>query len=421
MPETDENPIGYGALIRQNRNFRWLWLGQVVSMLGDWFNMIGAAALMGKLTGSDFAVGILLMLRMLAPFAVAPLAGICADRFNRKHILILTDIVRAVTVFGLLFVRDAGDIWLLYTLTALLLAVSGFFDPARNAILPDITTPQELGTANTIGAITWSAMLALGAAIGGVTAGLFGIHTAFFVDGLTFLVSAGFLLCLRLPKHPAHAEKSISASKPKALRYLFRHPDILFIALHKTAIAFMLSAGFQVAQVKISKDYFVIGDGGALGLGVMYCVNGVGCASGPILARLLTGDRDKPLRVSIVFGYLLGAMGVAIIAPLFNFSTVLLGELVRSMGGATVWVFSTQLLLQNVPHKISGRVFATELACYMLMGGIGTIVLGALLDVFPNTSLVLSGMSGLPLIPALLWWLWLAARRSAEKTEGKSR
>ena len=87
MPETDENPIGYGALIRQNRNFRWLWLGQVVSMLGDWFNMIGAAALMGKLTGSDFAVGILLMLRMLAPFAVAPLAGICADRFNRKHIL----------------------------------------------------------------------------------------------------------------------------------------------------------------------------------------------------------------------------------------------------------------------------------------------------------------------------------------------
>ena len=421
MPETDENPIGYGALIRQNRNFRWLWLGQVVSMLGDWFNMIGAAALMGKLTGSDFAVGILLMLRMLAPFAVAPLAGICADRFNRKHILILTDIVRAITVFGLLFVRDAGDIWLLYTLTALLLAVSGFFDPARNAILPDITTPQELGTANTIGAITWSAMLALGAAIGGVTAGLFGIHTAFFVDGFTFLISAGFLLCLRLPKRPAHAEKSISASKPKALRYLFRHPDILFIALHKTAIAFMLSAGFQVAQVKISKDYFVTGDGGALGLGVMYCVNGIGCASGPILARFWTGDRDKPLRVSIVFGYLLGAMGVAIIAPLFNFPMVLLGELVRSMGGATVWVFSTQLLLQNVPHEIRGRVFGTELACYMLMGGIGTIVVGALLDVFPNTRLVLWGMAGLPLIPALLWWLWLATRRSTEKTEGKSR
>ena len=58
---------------------------------------------------------------------------------------------------------------------------------------------------------------------------------------------------------------------------------------------------------------------------------------------------------------------------------------------------------------------------HILMGGIGTIVVGALLDVFPNTRLVLSGMSGLPLIPALLWWLWLAARRGAEKTEGKSR
>ena len=415
MPEPGEKPIGYGALIRRNKNFRWLWLGQVVSMLGDWFNMIGAAALMGKLTGSDFAVGILLMLRMLGPFAVAPLAGICADRFNRKHILIVTDIVRAITVFGLLFVRDAGDIWLLYTLTALLLAVSGFFDPARNAILPDITTPQELGTANTIGAITWSAMLALGAAIGGVTAGVFGIHTAFFVDGCTFLVSAVFLLGLRLPKRLMEREKSGAASKPKALRYLLRHPDILFIALHKTAIAFMLSAGFQVAQVKIAKDYFVIGDGGALSLGVMYCVNGIGCALGPLLARRWTGDRDGPLRMSIVFGYLLGALGVGIIAPLFNFPMVLLGELVRSMGGATVWVFSTQLLLQTAPNEIRGRVFGTELACYMLMGGIGTIIVGALLDVFPNTHLVLWGMSGVPLIPALLWWLWLAARRNAGK------
>ncbi len=94
---------------------------------------------------------------------------------------------------------------------------------------------------------------------------------------------------------------------------------------------------------------------------------------------------------------------------------VLFGELVRSMGGATVWVFSTQLLLQTAPNEIRGRVFGTELACYMLMGGIGTIIVGALLDVFPNTHLVLWGMSGVPLIPALLWWLWLAARRNAGK------
>ena len=172
QPETGK-PIGYIELIRQNSNFRWLWCGQVVSLLGDWFNLIASAILIAELTGSGLAIGILFTIRMLAPFFVAPLAGVCADRYNRKHILIITDIVRVFIVFGFLFIRDATDIWLLYTLTTLLFGVSGFFSPARSAILPDITSLRELGTANALGAASWSVMLALGAAIGGLTTGFF--------------------------------------------------------------------------------------------------------------------------------------------------------------------------------------------------------------------------------------------------------
>ena len=126
----------------------------------------------------------------------------------------------------------------------------------------------------------------------------------------------------------------------------------------------------------------------------------------------MLGDWFNMIGAAALMGKLIG---LAIAAPLLSLPMVLLGELVRSMGGATVWVFSTQLLLQTAPNEIRGRVFGTELACYMLMGGIGTIIVGALLDVFPNTHLVLWGMSGVPLIPALLWWLWLAARRNAGK------
>ena len=397
--------IGYFELLQQNPNFRWLWGGQVVSLLGDWFNLIASAILIAELSGSGFALGILFTIRMAAPFVIAPIAGICADRYNRKHLLIITDFARAFVVLGFLFVRDASDIWLLYTLTTLLFGVSGFFSPARSAILPDITSPQELGTANTLGAATWSVMLAVGAAIGGLTTGLFGSQAAFVIDGCTFVISAGFLLKIRLPGPPSAAPETPARVKLTALRYMLQHPDILCIAMHKAAISLLLSTGIQVVLVKIANTYFVIGVGGALSLGIIYCMNGIGSGIGPILARRWTGDRDKPLRISIIFGYLIAALGIAIIAPLFNFGTVLFGGLVRSIGGGIVWVFSTQLLLQSAPNEIRGRIFGTEFALFTLMGGASSLIIGMLLDQF-QLQTILWGMAVLTLIPTLLWSLW---------------
>ena len=391
--------------MRQNPNFRWLWGGQVVSLLGDWFNLIASAILIAELTGSGLAVGVLFTIRMLAPFVIAPIAGICADRYNRKHLLIITDLVRAVVVLGFLFVQDVNDIWLLYTLTVLLFGVSGFFSPARSAILPDITSPQELGTANTLGAATWSVMLAVGAAIGGLTTGLFGSQTAFVIDGFTFAISAGLLLRIRLPRTSSETSGTPGHAKVRALRYMLQHPDILFIAMHKAAISLLMSTGVQVVLVEIAKNYFVIGVGGAFSLGMMYCMNGVGSGVGPIFARRWTGDRDKPLRTSISIGYVIAAIGIAIMAPVSNFGTVLFGGLVRSVGGGIAWVFSTQLLLQRAPNEIRGRIFGTEFALFTLMGGASSLIIGALLDRF-QIQMILWGMAALNIIPALLWELW---------------
>ena len=397
--------VGYLELMRQNPNFRWLWGGQVVSLLGDWFNLIASAILIAELTGSGLAVGVLFTIRMLAPFVIAPIAGIYADRYNRKHLLIITDLVRAVVVLGFLFVQDANDIWLLYTLTVLLFGVSGFFSPARSAILPDITSPQELGTANTLGAATWSVMLAVGAAIGGLTTGLFGSQTAFVIDGCTFAVSAGLLLKIRLPGPSSGTSETLGRAKLTVLRYMLQHPDILFIAMHKAAISLLMSTGVQVVLVEIAKNYFVIGVGGAFSLGMMYCMNGVGSGVGPIFARHWTGDRDKPLRTSISIGYVIGAIGIAIMAPVSNFGTVLFGGFVRSIGGGITWVFSTQLLLQRAPNEIRGRIFGTEFALFTLMGGASSLIIGALLDRF-QIQMILWGMAALNIIPALLWGLW---------------
>lgn len=405
--QSPAKPVGYFQLIRRNPNFRWLWSGQVVSLLGDWLNLIASAILVAELTGSGLAVGVLFTIRMLAPFLVAPLAGIFADRYNRKHLLIITDLVRAFVVLGFLFIQDAGDIWLLYILTTLLFAVSGFFSPARSAILPDVTTREELGAANTLGAATWSVMLAVGAAVGGVTTGLFGSETAFILDGFTFILSAAFLFQIKVSAPAATAPETADGPKLTAFRYMRQQPDVFFIVLHKAALSLLMSTGVQVALVEIAQNYFVIGVEGALGLGMMYCMNGIGSGIGPILARRWTGDRERPLRMSIIFGYLIASVGIAMIAPLLSFVAVLLGGLVRSIGGGIVWVFSTQLLLQRVPNEIRGRIFGTEFALFTFMGGASSLITGLLLDQeqFAIQS-ILWGMGILTLLPGFLWWLW---------------
>ena len=102
-----KKPVGYLDLVRTNRNFRFLWTGQVISLLGDWFDLIASAALISQLTHSGLAVGSLFVVRMLAPFLVSPLAGVLADRYNRKKLLIIADILRGIIVLGFLYGTDS--------------------------------------------------------------------------------------------------------------------------------------------------------------------------------------------------------------------------------------------------------------------------------------------------------------------------
>ncbi|MBS1251534.1 MAG: putative bacilysin exporter BacE [Anaerolineales bacterium] len=412
--------VSYTTLVRQNRNFRFLWFGQIISLLGDWFNLIASASLVALLTQSGLAVGGLFVVRMLAQLVVSPFAGVAADRYNRKHLLILTDIGRAITVLGFLLVRETHQVWLLYTLTAIQLGMSGFFFPSRNAILPDVVSRRELGAANALSSATWSVMLAFGAALGGIVAGEWGIYPAFVIDALTFVASAALIAQVVYERDPAleSADKSVRAALRQyidGLRYLRDHLDILIISFHKAAISLTIGGAFQVIQVAIAERVFVIGQGGGTSLGLMYAAMGVGTGIGPILSRRFTGDRDRPLRIAVAVAYVTAALGLLIISPLASFALVLAGTLLRGFGAGTGWVFSTQLLLQLVPDRVRGRVFSTEFAFFTLTSAIGSAVGGWALDA---TDLGISGlltwMAVLALIPSALWTLWLLFGPHAE-------
>lgn len=400
----------YIHLIRENKRFRWLWFGQIISLLGDWFNLIASAALVATLTRSGVAIGGLFAVRMLAPFLVSPIAGVAADRYNRKTLLILADIARGITVFGFLLVRDAGDVWLVYALSGFQLALSGFFFPARNAILPDITTRSELGAANTISSATWSTMLAFGAALGGLAAGVWGIYPAFVIDGITFFLSAAFISQITYAHSPALThEKSVIAGLRQyleGLRYFRRDLDILFISLHKAASSLLVGGAFQVIQVILAEQLYPYGEGGGISLGLLYAFVGIGTGLGPILARFFTQDRERQLRLALTASYLVSSSGLALAATLISFPVVLLGTLLRGVGTGIGWVFSTQLLLELTPDRVRGRVFASEFALFTLMNAAGVSAGGWLLDQGISIAAILWWMAGLTLLPGLLWGLW---------------
>jgi len=409
-----EPAVGYFSLVYNNRNFRTLWFGQIVSLFGDWFNLIASAALISQLTESGLAVGGLFVVRMLAPFLISPIAGVAADRYNRKHLLIFADLSRAVVVLGFLLVRDPQQVWLLYVLTFIQLAISGVCFPSRNAILPDIVAPSELGAANALSSATWSVMLALGAALGGIVAGEWGIYPAFIIDSATFLVSAVFIAGIRYipPETLTGTQQSISLALMQyiaGLQYLKEHLDILIFSLQKAANALFANGAFQVVQVALAEQVFVIGDGGGTSLGIFYAVTGVGTGIGPIVARRFTGDRSRSMRFAISLSYAITILGLILCAQLSSFGVVLLGTLLRAIGGGINWVFSTQLLLQLIPNQVRGRVFSTEFASLTLANAFGAAFGGYVLD---STTIGISGllwfMAIITIIPGILWVLWTA-------------
>lgn len=419
-PDRDESAArtGYLTLIRGNRNFRNLWFGQIVSLLGDWFNMIAAATLVATLTKSASAVGGLFVVRLLAPFLVSPLAGVIADRYNRKHLLIATDLTRAVVVLGFLFVRDPAHVWLLYALTALQLGIAGFFFPARNAILPSIVSRSELGDANALSSVTWSVMLAMGTALGGLVAGSLGIYWAFVIDAASFVASASFISFVQYHTGP-HVNRvpgGVGAAFHQyvdGLKYLRHNLHILAIACIKGSYSLTATGALMVVQVALAERIYVIGKNGGIGLGLMFAVVGVGTGIGPIVARRFTGDRNRTIARAIAVGILLLIAGTAVMATLPIFPILMFGLLLRGIGPGMNWVFSTQLLMQLVPDDVRGRVFATEFAIFTVSGAISSGVAGLVMDL-PGVGMsnLLWWATGLTLIPAILWMVYLRFNRS---------
>ena len=416
----------YFDLLKHNQNFRYLWWGNVISLLGDWFNLIASAALVTELTSSDVAISYLFLVRFLPQFLFSPFAGVIADRYDRKRIMIVADLLRAVTVLGFLLIHSADQLWLFYGLTATQFMLSALFVPARSAALANIVEQKDLVTANALDSFTWSTMFALGAFLGGVIATLFGNQAAFVMDASTFLVSAWLISHIAMPKR-----EWITTSAPgggwiefkEGFRYLWHFPFLLAISFVKAAGSLVWGA-INVLEISFANLVFPltgsafthwlsIENGGTATLGLIYVASGLGTGLGPLLMRRWLGDSLKRLMVGISIGFFLTGTGILALGLVNTLPAFLVATFIRTFGTGTIWVFSAVLLQILVPDRVKGRVFGFEFAALTLTESISVLAAGYTQDKFGWSLIRVSSTFGwLGVSVFILWMTFFLTTRS---------
>lgn len=402
----------YIKLIRENHDYTKLWLAGAVSQMGDWFNVIVLLALVSDYSnGSGLAVSLFLLARIIPPLLVTPYAGVLADRLNRKTILIVTDILRAIIVLLFLFTTGAETLWLIYVLTVAQFALSAVFEPAKSAILPNIVGRDDIITANTIGSITWSAMLAMGALTGGLVAGALGVTAALVIDSLTYLLSA--VLTSRIQSYEQTTVIKTTTERThepnqilEGLRYAKANPQVAITLLVKAGGS--LGSTETIMTLFATQIFVTMNSGGEASLGLLYGATGIGAVIGPLLLNRFHDGTSRRMQHAILWGFVLIVIGWAILSQAAMLWIVALGLGFRAMGGSANWTYSSAILQQTAADDYLGRMFSLETLMIQIVAVVSTIGTGALIDVLgvDRIYMVTLIIAGLNLLPLAGWW-WL--------------
>ncbi len=427
QPEQPVASISLGAyarLIRSNRNFRRLWLAQIVSEIGDWFYTLSIYTLLLQLTGHAGSVALALVLQVLPQTFAGPTAGVVNDRLRRKHVMIAADLIRFVVVLAMLFVRSRSLVWLVYPLLLAETTMAAFFEPARSAVIPNIAESDEVLVANTLSSATWSVNLMIGAAAGGVVAVFLGRDAAFILNALSFLLSAYLIGGMRF------AEPHVDADRPlrprdlvdfspiaEGIAYIRNHPKLL-PAVFAKAGELMIGPSWVIFTVMGAREFSMhwrntdAAGAAMLGMSILLGGRGIGALVGPLVAARWAGQDDRRLRLGILFGYLTIAVGYASLGLAKNVWMAAACALVAHAGGSTVWVFSTTLLQINAEDRFRGRVFAADLGLGSFTFATTAYLAGRFLDAGFSSRTVATTTGILMFIPAAI--LAMALRSKAD-------
>ncbi|HEV8147580.1 MAG TPA: MFS transporter [Bryobacteraceae bacterium] len=355
---------GFLGLLRSNRNYRWTWSGQVVSEVGDHFNNIAVFSLALANTGSGLVVAGILIARAIPAVMAGPVAGVLLDRLDRKRIMIVSDLVRAIVALAFILAVPLGRTWLLYPLGGLLMFASPFFTSGRAAILPAIATRDELHTANSLTQLTQWTTVTIGSFLGGASVSVVGYKLAFAFNALSFVFSAWCISRLRVEKGFRAERRDLGedrVARPwheyvEGLRYMRSSPLILAIGL----VAVGWATGGGAAQILFSVFGEMVFHRGSVGIGIIWGSAGVGLICGAIVAHRLGRNLSFAAYKRVIsIAYLIHGAAYVLFsqAPTFALALFYIGLSRAAVAVSSVLNMAQQL--RHVPNEFRGRVFST--------------------------------------------------------------
>ena len=389
----------------RNRDFSLLWFGQIVSQFGDQFNQMALVALiymLGAGRASGIAFSKLMFVGGLPALLFGPIAGVYVDRWNRRKILIASDVLRGVLVLSIPFL--SGSMSSVYGVMFLVFATSRFFLSAKSASIPDIVEKEMLLAANSMSASAGIVIMMVGSGIGGMIVGLVGWKAGFVLDASTYFISA-LLLSFLVMKQPPPAwggmniESSVQRFRKDlrmGLRIIVRDKT-LFFAIAALGLVMSLAGVFFVLYPVWIRNSFHLGTGS---LGTL--ILAFGC--GMFLSSFLVGRFGNNISREhlILLSFLLTGMTVLFFSNFLSFPLFLLGTFFIGLSIAPVFIAAETMLQENLRNDVRGKVFGTKDAIaksgFAFFGILSGIVIdiadGKLLFVAAGVACIASAIAG---------------------------
>lgn len=342
-----------------NRDFRVLWTGMAISLLGDGIYLVAIAWQVFQLSNTPAALGLVGVATMLPTVSLVLLGGVVTDRFERRRVLIAADLIRGSAVAGIGALAISGHLRLEYVfvLVACFGIGDALFGPAFRSLVPELVPSDQLVQANALEQMARPAVRLVGPAIGGVVVHLLGAGAAFLFDAASFGCSIGALLLLKprpLERKREGATGSVAADLVEGFRYV-RTQAWLWGTLALVLVINMLGGVLFVLVPYMIKNRL---GASAAGLGLVYSVGAVGAIGGSLLlSQLALPRRHVTVMYSLWAGAAFASAWYALVGQLWQAMIVAFFVGIGLTGGNVIWGAIVGLL---VPREVLGRVTSVD-------------------------------------------------------------
>jgi MFS family permease len=396
----------------RHRDFRLLWIGQSISLVGDGIYLVAIAWLVYDISNQPSALAIVGVAWTLPMVAGLLVAGVMSDRFERRRLIVIADLLRCTTIgtIGVLAIADVAELWHV----ACLVVVYGFgqalFQPAFTAIVPEVVPREELLQATSLRELMEPLGLRFaGPALGGALIAVFGIGTAFLVDAATFAVSA--IAVMAIAKRPPPREERGSLFRDLAEGYAYvRSQAWLWGTLVGAALFLLITYGpFEVLLPYIIRNDL---DGDAATFGIVLACGG----AGSMVAALVLSRTGLPRRnvtamwVAWSVGIVLD-IGFAVAGAAWQMCLIAIVSFACGTIGMIIW---NTLMATLVPQEMLGRVSSFDWFVSIGLTPLSFAITGPVAELLgARTTLAVAG--GLGLLTGA--FLFLPGMRDPERVQ----